>query len=83
MIFSAEQVLLKLRKEPHIFGSFLPRKKLRVNFGKQTEWATIWAIFSKLIWGGCYDHDFLQFSTIFAEKIGVFLKNRCYDHNFA
>jgi hypothetical protein len=26
----------------------------------------------------CYDHTFLRFSTIFGEKIGVFLKNQCY-----
>jgi hypothetical protein len=32
--------------------------------------------------GRCYDHNFLRFSTIFGEKIGVFLKNQCYDHNF-
>jgi hypothetical protein len=24
--------------------------------------------------GRCYDHNFLRFSTIFGEKIGVFLK---------
>jgi hypothetical protein len=24
-----------------------------------------------------------QFSAIFGEKIGVFLKNQCYDQNFA
>jgi hypothetical protein len=24
-----------------------------------------------------------QFSAIFCEKIGVFLKNQCYDQNFA
>jgi hypothetical protein len=29
--------------------------------------------------GRCYDHNFLRFSTIFGEKIGVFLKNQCYD----
>jgi hypothetical protein len=34
-------------------------------------------------WGQCYDHNFLRFSTIFDEKIGVFLKNQCYDQNFA
>jgi hypothetical protein len=31
----------------------------------------------------CYDHNFLRFLTIFGEKIGVFLKNQCYDQNFA
>jgi hypothetical protein len=34
-------------------------------------------------WGRYYDHNFLRFSTIFGEKIGVFLKNQCYDQNFA
>jgi hypothetical protein len=29
--------------------------------------------------GRCYDHNFLRFSTIFGEKIAVFLKNQCYD----
>jgi hypothetical protein len=33
--------------------------------------------------GRCYDHNFLRFSSIFGEKIGVFLKNQCYDQNFA
>jgi hypothetical protein len=32
--------------------------------------------------GQCYDHDFRRFSTIFGEKIGVFIENQCYDHNF-
>jgi hypothetical protein len=31
---------------------------------------------------GC-DHNFLRFSTIFGEKIGVFLKNQRYDQIFA
>jgi hypothetical protein len=34
-------------------------------------------------WGRCYDHNFLRFLPIFREKIGVFLKNQCYDRNFA
>jgi hypothetical protein len=34
-------------------------------------------------WDRCYDHNFLLFLTIFGEKIGVFLKNQCYDRNFA
>jgi hypothetical protein len=34
-------------------------------------------------WGRCYDHNFLRFATIFGEKIGVFLKNQCYDQYFA
>jgi hypothetical protein len=33
--------------------------------------------------GRCYDHNFLRFLSIFGEKIGVFLKNQCYDQNFA
>jgi hypothetical protein len=32
--------------------------------------------------GRCYDHNFLQFFTIFGEKIGVFLKYQCYDQLF-
>jgi hypothetical protein len=33
-------------------------------------------IFTRTIdtWGRCYDHNFLQFFTIFGEKIGVFSK---------
>jgi hypothetical protein len=34
-------------------------------------------------WGRCYDHNFQQFLTFFGEKIGVFLKNQCYDQNLA
>jgi hypothetical protein len=33
--------------------------------------------------GRCYDHNFLRFLAIFDEKIGVFLKNQCYDQIFA
>jgi hypothetical protein len=29
---------------------------------------------SRVTWGRCYDQNFLRFSTIFGEKIGVFLK---------
>jgi hypothetical protein len=32
--------------------------------------------------GRCYDHKFLQFSPFFLRKIGVFLKNQCYDPFF-
>jgi hypothetical protein len=32
--------------------------------------------------GQCYDHDFRRFSTIFGEKIGVFIENQCYDQDF-
>jgi hypothetical protein len=31
----------------------------------------------------CYDHNFLQFLTIFGVKNDVFLNNQCYDQNFA
>jgi hypothetical protein len=34
-------------------------------------------------WGRCYDHNFLRFLPNFGEKIGGFLKNQCYDQNFA
>jgi hypothetical protein len=30
-----------------------------------------------------YDHNFRRFSPIFGEKIGVILKNECYDQIFA
>jgi hypothetical protein len=45
-------------------------------------WATFWAIFHKLNWGRCYDHIFCDFWQFSAEKIGVFLKNQCYDQIF-
>jgi S-adenosylmethionine:tRNA-ribosyltransferase-isomerase (queuine synthetase) len=38
---------------------------------------------SRVTRGRCYDQNFLRFSTIFGEKIGVFLKNQCYDQIFA
>jgi hypothetical protein len=34
------------------------------------------------IWGRCYDPNFMRFLQIFDEKIGVFLKNQCYDQIF-
>jgi hypothetical protein len=34
-------------------------------------------------WGRCYGNYFLRFLPILGEKIGVFLKNQCYDQNFA
>jgi hypothetical protein len=33
--------------------------------------------------GRCYDHNFLRFSPISGEKIGIFLKNQGYDSNIA
>jgi hypothetical protein len=33
--------------------------------------------------GRCYDHNFLQFLPIFGKKIGIFLKNQCYEQKFA
>jgi hypothetical protein len=45
-------------------------------------WAAIRAIFIGNTWGRCYDHNFLRFLAIFCEKIGVLLKNQCYDQNF-
>jgi hypothetical protein len=32
--------------------------------------------------GRCYDHNLPRILPIFCEKIGVFLKNQCYDPNF-
>jgi hypothetical protein len=34
-------------------------------------------------WGRWYDHNFLRFSTILGEKIGVFLRNQCFDQIYA
>jgi hypothetical protein len=34
-------------------------------------------------WDRRYDHNFLRFLTIFGEKIGVFIKNQCYDELFS
>jgi hypothetical protein len=39
--------------------------------------------FQKLIRGRCHDHNFMRFSSIFVKKIGVPLKNQCYDPNYA
>jgi hypothetical protein len=39
-------------------------------------------ILGEKIWGRCYDHNYLRFLPIFGEKIGVFLKNHCYDPIF-
>jgi hypothetical protein len=33
--------------------------------------------------GRCYDHNFLRFSPIFGEIIGVFLKYQCYYYFFS
>jgi hypothetical protein len=41
-----------------------------------------WPTFSQTHLGSMLYHNFLRFLTIFSEKIGVFLKNQCYDHNF-
>jgi hypothetical protein len=35
--------------------------------------------FSAMYRGRFYDNNFLRFLPIFSEKIGVFLKNQCYD----
>jgi hypothetical protein len=38
---------------------------------------------SRVTRGRCNDHNFRRFLLIFGEKIAVFLKNQCYDQNFA
>jgi hypothetical protein len=38
--------------------------------------------FHKLTRDRCYGHNFRRFLTIFGDKIGVFLKNQCYDQIF-
>jgi hypothetical protein len=63
-----------------ILATFLPREKWRcIHFYKKGVGRFFW----KLVWGRCYDHNFLRFSTIFGKKIGVFLKNQCHGENFA
>jgi hypothetical protein len=34
---------------------------------------------NRVTWSRCYDHNFRRFLPIYGEKIGVFLKNQCYD----
>jgi hypothetical protein len=37
---------------------------------------------ARVTMGRCCDHNFLRFFPILGEKIGVFLKNQCYDQFF-
>jgi hypothetical protein len=52
--------------------------ELCTSYNLQT-WLTCWAN----TWGRCYDHNFLRFFSIFGEKVGVFIKNQCYDQLFS
>jgi hypothetical protein len=65
----------KIEARPHVSARYVNRasvvKILRIAYCK---------IKSR---GRCYAHNFLRFSTIFGEKIGVFLKNQCYDQLFS
>jgi hypothetical protein len=45
-----------------------------VNFGKQIVGLQFRHFFPKLIWGLCYDHNFLRFFPIYGEKMAFFLK---------
>jgi hypothetical protein len=72
------------------------RSDSRINFSQTFGPARVWGshpgdlLFSKAqspncnlcTRGRCYDNNFQRFFLIFGEKIGVFLKNQCYDHNF-
>jgi hypothetical protein len=49
--------------------------------GRQPETAA--GLAKVVTWNRRYDHNFRRFSTIFGEKIGVFLKKQCYDQIFA
>jgi hypothetical protein len=65
---------------------YVHRKIVMHSIWQGIDWATflgdIWTpagdFFSaeNNILGRCYDHNFRRFSTIFGEKIGVFLKNQ-------
>jgi hypothetical protein len=83
-----ESFLSNLRSSPIWGGEATSSQKTSsIHFDTRLSWATFWATFRiKLItwmtWGRCYDHNFRRFLPIFGEKIGVFLKNQCYDHYF-
>jgi hypothetical protein len=70
------------RDNMYIFHYNTPRQGRGDGFRNriQSQHSNLWFSTS---WGQCYDHNFLRFSTIFGEKIGVFFKNQCYDQNFA
>jgi hypothetical protein len=55
----------------------LGQKRIGLHFG------AIFSLTHLVTWGRCYDHNFLQFLPIFGGKIGVFLKNQCYDQVFS
>jgi hypothetical protein len=64
----------------------MSNRKIAENCDHNSDPGLVMAIFLQLqialTWGRCYDHNFLRFLPIFGEKIGVFLKNQCYDQNF-
>jgi hypothetical protein len=71
-----------------VFARFLIQQKVAQRYIKSEEKTYDTQRFrgshpSPETWGRCYDHNFLRFSTIFGEKIALFLKNQCYDENFA
>jgi hypothetical protein len=71
--FSAAKVSLALTWSFRFKGPFTQHRfaSLRIVLGPVT------------IWGRCYDYNFLRFSPIFFEKIGVFLQNKCCDQKFS
>jgi hypothetical protein len=50
---------------------------------QKTEWARVWVIFSQTHQGSMLLSQFSAIFDNFRRKIGVFLKNQCYDQNFA
>jgi hypothetical protein len=67
----------------NLFGDFFNQKRSVLNLANNGLCYILDKEFTKRIRGRCYDSNFLRFSPIFGEKIGVFLKNQCYDQNFA
>jgi hypothetical protein len=63
-------------KKPHSILTYANGPGAPQHFTIENEEAS----FAHSVWDRCYDHNFLRFSPIFGEKIGVFLKKKqCYE----
>jgi proteasome lid subunit RPN8/RPN11 len=71
----------KVNARERIVGWYHTGPKLHQNDIRINDLVSVWRN-ARRSRGRFYDHNFLRFLTIFGEKIVVFLKNRCYDHNF-
>jgi hypothetical protein len=70
IISSWAQNIQKLEKNQTVSAYFLWQTYKKWCMGGDTTFTSS----ANNIWGRCYDHNFLRFSPIFGEKIGVFLK---------